>query len=174
MNLIIVDSDAEYIKEKLAPKFPQVDIHAYHDEGEAGNAMEKADILLAKMISDELMKRGKNLKWIQCLITGVDYLVNLPSFKKDVILTSTRGIHGPQMSEMAFLMMLALNRKFPMNVRNQDQRVWERWPTRLLYQKSVGILGVGVIGQEIARKCKAFGMTVYGITSIKREIEGQF
>jgi phosphoglycerate dehydrogenase-like enzyme len=171
MNLIIVDSDAEYIKDKLTPKFPQVDIQAYHGEDEAGDAMEKADILLTKMISDELMQRGKNLKWIQCLITGVDYLVNLPSFKKDVILTSTRGIHGPQMSESAILLMLALNRNFPMNIRNQDQRVWQRWPTRLLYQKSVGILGVGVIGQEIARKCNAFGMTVYGLTSIKREIE---
>ena len=42
----------------------------------------------------------------------------------------------------------------------------------LLYQKKVGILGVGVIGQEIARKCKAFGMTVYGIDrAVKRKID---
>jgi phosphoglycerate dehydrogenase-like enzyme len=75
------------------------------------------------------------------------------------------------MSEMAFLLMLALNRNFPQIVRNQDLRVWERWPTKLLYGKRVGILGMGVIGEEIARKSKAFGMTVYGIDIIKRKID---
>jgi phosphoglycerate dehydrogenase-like enzyme len=105
------------------------------------------------------------------MATGVDYIINLPSLRKEVLVTSTRGIHGPQVSEMAFLLMLALNRNFPKNVRNQDQGVWERWPSKLLYQKKVGILGLGIIGEEIARKCKAFGMTVYGVDIIKRKID---
>jgi phosphoglycerate dehydrogenase-like enzyme len=67
--------------------------------------------------------------------------------------------------------MLALNRKFPMLVRNQDRRVWDSRPSPLLYKKNVGILGLGVIGQEIARKCKAFGMTVYGIDLLKIKID---
>jgi phosphoglycerate dehydrogenase-like enzyme len=75
------------------------------------------------------------------------------------------------MSEMALLFMLALNRNLPQFIRNQDKRVWERWPTKLLYQKKVGILGIGAIGEEIARKCKAFGMTVFGIDVVKREVE---
>ena len=90
---------------------------------------------------------------------------------KDILITSTRGIHGPQMSEIAFLLMLSLNRNFPQNIKNQAKRIWDRWPTKLLFQKKVGILGVGVIGKEIARKCKAFGMIVYGIASVKREVE---
>lgn len=101
----------------------------------------------------------------------MDYITNLPLLRKEVLVTSTRGIHGPQMSEMAFLLMLALNRNFPQIIRNQDQRVWERWPGKLLYQKKVGILGVGVIGEEIARKCKAFGMTVFGIDIVKRKVD---
>ena len=72
---------------------------------------------------------------------------------------------------MAFLLMLALNRNFPQIIRNQDQRVWDRWSGKLLYQKKVGILGVGVIGEEIARKCKAFGMKVFGIDIVKKEID---
>jgi phosphoglycerate dehydrogenase-like enzyme len=67
--------------------------------------------------------------------------------------------------------MLSLNRGFVKNIENQRKKIWERWPTKLLYQKKVGILGVGVIGKELARKCKAFGMTVFGITSVKRETE---
>ena len=127
------------------------------------------EVLLTVRISDTLIQKAQKLEWIQAMTTGVDDIVNLPSLRKDVLLTSTRGIHGPQVSEMAFLLMLALKRNFPQNIHNQDQRVWQRWPGRLLYRKRMGILGVGVIGEEMARKCKSFGMTVYGIDIIKRK-----
>jgi D-2-hydroxyacid dehydrogenase (NADP+) len=171
MNLLILDPLADEYKKALRPKFPEISIHAAKKEDEIGDFIEKADILLLIRISNELIKRASNLKWIQALTTGVDYIINLPSLKKDVLITSTRGIHGPQVSEMAFLLMLALNCKFPQVIRNQDQGVWERWPRKLLYQKKVGILGVGVIGEELARKCKAFGMTVFGVDIIKRKID---
>jgi len=76
------------------------------------------------------------------------------------------------MSEMAFLLMLALSRNFSQVIRNQDQKIWDRWPGKLLYQKKVGIVGLGAIGKEIAKKCKAFGMVVYGIATKEREVEG--
>jgi phosphoglycerate dehydrogenase-like enzyme len=72
---------------------------------------------------------------------------------------------------MAFLFMLALNRNLPQVIRNQDKGVWERWPGKLLWKKKVGILGVGVIGEEIARKCKAFGMEVLGVDIIRRKLD---
>jgi len=171
MNLLIINEDAVYIKKKIGSKFPELTIHAAADESEVGNFVEKADILLATRTSDEIIKRAKKLEWIQSMITGVDYYLNLPSLRKETLLTSTRGIHGPQMSELAILLMLSLNRKFPENIRNQDKKNWERWPGILLWKKKVGILGVGIIGEAISEKCKAFGMTVYGIDRIKREIE---
>jgi phosphoglycerate dehydrogenase-like enzyme len=171
MDLLILDQFADYYKSKLEPQFPQVSIHAISKEEEIGDLIEKIDILMTIKITDEPIKRASKLKWIQAMTVGVDFFLKLPSLRRDVIMTSTRGIHGPQMSEMAILLMLALNRNFPQIVRHQDQRIWERWPTKLLYQKKVGILGLGVSGQEIARKCKAFNMMVYGINRTKREIE---
>jgi phosphoglycerate dehydrogenase-like enzyme len=170
MNLLILDSRADAYKKALLPKFPEVSIHSAQKEEEIGDFIEKADILLVIKIS-ELIKKASKLQWIHALTTGVDYIVNLPSLKEDVIVTSTRGIHGPQVSEMAFLLMLALNRNFPEVVRNQDKAVWERWPGKLLWKKKVGILGIGVIGEEIARKCKAFDMKVFGIDIVKRKVE---
>jgi len=171
MQVLILDNDATYYKEALAPKFPALSIHAATREEDVGDVIEKAEILMIKRISDDLMKRAVNLKWIQCIITGVDFIVTLPSFPKGILLTSTRGMHGPQMSELALLLMLALNRKFPHVIRNQDRRVWDSPPVSLLWKKKVGILGVGVIGLELARKCQAMGMTVYGITRTKRPLE---
>jgi phosphoglycerate dehydrogenase-like enzyme len=171
MNLLVLYHDAFYVKKKLEEKFPDLTIHAATEEDQVGDFIEGADILMAIRISNDLMKKAKKLQWIQCLITGVDYLLSLPSFPKGVLLTSTRGIHGPQMSEMAFLHMLNLTRNYPRMLRNQDLGTWERWAQPLLYKKAVGILGVGVIGKEIARKAKAFDMDVYGIVSTKRDIE---
>jgi phosphoglycerate dehydrogenase-like enzyme len=171
MNLLILEELAEEYKKALQPKFDEVFIHAAKKEDEIGDFIGRMNILLTFRISDELIQRASKLQWIQSLATGVDYIVNLPSLSKEVLVTSTRGIHGPQMSEIAFLLMLSLNRNFPQMVRNQDQGVWERWPAKLLYQKKVGILGMGVIGEEIAKKSKAFGMSVYGIDIIQRKIE---
>jgi len=171
MNLLVKDFRSEKIKKTLEARFPELTIHAADSEAEIGDFIEKTDILLTIRIPDDFIKKATNLKWIQSLITGVDFILNLPSLRKEVLVTSTRGIHGPQMSELAFLFMLTLGRDFLRTLRNQKQKTWERWPARLLYKKKVGILGVGVIGKELAGKCKAFGMTVYGITRTKREIE---
>jgi phosphoglycerate dehydrogenase-like enzyme len=171
MNLLILEQRAEEYKKALSSKFPEVVIHAATQEAAVGKFIEETDILMTIRISDDLIKKASKLKWIHAITTGVDYLVNLPSLRKEVILTSTRGIHGPQVSEMAFLLMLALNRNFPQVVRNQDKGAWERWPGKLLWKKKVGILGVGVIGEEIARKCKAFGMEVFGIDIIRRKLD---
>jgi D-2-hydroxyacid dehydrogenase (NADP+) len=171
MNLLILEQRAEEYKKALSPKFPAMVIYATTQEAQVGKFIEQADILMTIRVSDDLIKKASKLKWVHAMTTGVDYIVKLPSLKKEVILTSTRGIHGPQVSEMAFLLMLALNRNFPEVVRNQDKGVWERWPGKLLWRKKVGILGVGVIGEEIARKAKAFGMEVFGIDIIKRKLD---
>ena len=161
---------AEEWGEALRARFPDLSIEAVSDPKELAGLVEEMEILLAFGIPDELMQRASRLKWIQGLGTGVDYITNLPSLRKDVIVTSMRGIHGPQMSEMAFLQMLALSRDFPQMVRNQDQAVWKPWPAKLLWRKKVGILGLGVIGEELAGKCKAFGMTVYGMDIVPKDL----
>jgi D-2-hydroxyacid dehydrogenase (NADP+) len=171
MNLLVLDPLADEYKNILKTKFPEVSIHSAKNEEEIGDFIEKMEILLTFKISDDLIQKASRLQWIQSMATGVDSIVSLPSLKKEVLVTSTRGIHGPQMSEMAFLLMLALNRNFPQFVRNQDKKVWERWPTKLLNGKKVGILGIGVIGEEIAKKSKAFGMTVHGIDIVKRRVD---
>jgi D-2-hydroxyacid dehydrogenase (NADP+) len=172
MYILIAAPDALDYKKDLEARFPDMPMHAVTTEADIGDHAEKMEILITiYRVADELLKPAVNLKWIQVITSGVNYLLSRPSLRKDIIVTSGRGIHGPQVSEMAFLLMLALNRNFPENVRNQDRRLWKRWESKLLCQKKVGILGIGVIGEEIARKCKAFGMTVYGMDIVKRELD---
>jgi len=171
MNLLILEPYAKIVEKILKPQFPEITIHSATSEEEVGDFIEIADILLTIVISNDLILKAVNLKWIQSLISGVNPILSLPSLRKDILLTSSHGIHGPQVSELVFLFMLALNRNLYRNFQNQSKRIVERWPGTLLYKKKAGILGVGVIGTEVARKCKAFGMTVYGITRTKRQNE---
>jgi D-2-hydroxyacid dehydrogenase (NADP+) len=112
------------------------------------------------------------LRWVQGTGTGVDNIIDRPTLPADVLVTNMRGAHGPQMSEAAIASMLALARKIPRTIRNQDKKVWERWLPQIIQGKTVGILGVGVIAEALAPRCKALGMTVVGLSTSQREVPG--
>ncbi|MDA0240711.1 MAG: D-2-hydroxyacid dehydrogenase, partial [Proteobacteria bacterium] len=107
---------------------------------------------------------------IQALGTGVDGIADQPDLPADVTVTSMRGIHGPQMAEMAILMMLSHARHLPWSIRNQDKARYARRPGRLLEGKTVGILGVGVIADALAARLRPFGTRVVGITTRPRDL----
>jgi D-2-hydroxyacid dehydrogenase (NADP+) len=157
---------------RLRATFPELDIHLVDHHSKVGPYIRSADILMtfAPMLTDDVLRQAANLKWVQALGTGVDNLVDLPSLRRDVIVTNIRGIHGAAVSEAAIMAMLALSRNFARVIRNQDRRVWERFPGSLLEGKSVGILGIGLIAEALAPRCKALGMSVVGISSGKRDV----
>lgn len=175
MNVLIFTRhhDPEVFKSHLTGEFPGITFFTAREESKALSFMDRIEVLVAVTLSDSLLENAKELKWVHVIITGTDAIERLPSFKArtDLVLTSTRGMHGPQMSEMAIMFMIALNRNLPRFVRNQDRRIWERRSSPLLYRKKVLILGMGVIGQSLARKCKAFEMTVIGLDLVRSEVE---
>lgn len=122
--------------------------------------------------NDNFLERARNVEWIQALTTGTEKLVGSPNLSDKVLITSTRGIHGPQMSELTFLLMLTLTRKFPRMLSNQARHEWERWPQSILDGKTVAILGIGAIAEDLAPRCKAFGQTVLGISQSGRSVAG--
>jgi D-2-hydroxyacid dehydrogenase (NADP+) len=158
----------------LTRRFPQlkVDLADHHSRVDPYIDTARMLVTFAPMLSDDVLRKGKNLRWVQALGTGVDNLIDLPSLKPDTLITNLRGVHGAPMSEAAFMAMLALSRDLPRNLRNQDREVWERWPTRLLDNKTVGIFGTGLIAETLAPRCKAFGMNVAGFSSAPRAVAG--
>jgi len=159
---------------RLRSSFPDLTINLVDHHSKVNPYIGSASILLtyAPMLNDHVVRDATSLKWIQALGTGVDNLIDLPSLRPGVLITNVHGIHGAPVSEAAIMAMLALSRDFPRVLRNQDRHAWERWPARLLNEKTLGILGVGAIAEALALRCKALGMTVVGISSVKREIPG--
>lgn len=160
------EADARAFAELAAKDFPALDLYATNDRSAAMAHAADADAIIAHyfQFDEELLRAATKLRWIQSLTTGTDAILRLPSLRPDIIVTSTRGMHGPQMSELVFLQMLALSRRFSVIQRNQRQRHWIRWPQPLLFNKTIVIVGVGKIAEALASRCVCFGMTVYGVS----------
>lgn len=174
-QVLILDKNAAAYRDGLAAAFPDLPIHATTDIKEAGRMMGEAEVLVmthGPQLTEALFAKAVKLKWIQALVTGTDYYVSLLAGREDIFLTSTRGIHTTQMSELALIHMFMLNRGFRRIIHNEDKAHWDRLDQRVLEEKTVGILGVGVIGAELAKRCKALGMTVLGISRTARDLPG--
>jgi phosphoglycerate dehydrogenase-like enzyme len=178
MNLLIVLALPEPVRnryyEHIRAAFPELKVDLVDHHSKVGPYIESADILVAfgVMLADHVFEAGRNLKWVQALGSGVDGIVDQPSLREGVLVTNLHGIHGAPVSEAAIGAMLALSRDLPRVLRNQARQAWERFPARLLQDKTAGIFGIGVIAEALAPKCKALGMRVVGISSTPRAVPG--
>jgi phosphoglycerate dehydrogenase-like enzyme len=168
------EAEAAAFESRARADFPGIDLLATNDREMAARVIGQAEVLIGHhfQFDNHMLERAPNVRWIQSLTTGTDAILKLAALRSDVTVTSTRGMHGPQMSELVFLQMLALLRDFPRLQRNQAQARWERWPQPLLWGKTVVIVGVGAISEALAPRCQAFGMKVYGVSGANRRPPG--
>lgn len=109
--------------------------------------------------------QSPSLRWIQLHSAGVEHLVDTAVWQRDLLLTTSSGIHAPNIAQYVFAQILAFANGVPNWLRHQAKGEWpkNRWqqflPTELRGQ-TLGILGYGSLGREVARLAKAFGMTV--------------
>lgn len=159
-------ADAKIYAESVSRAYPGLPLVATSERAEAMASAAQATVLVAKAqhVSADLVGAMPKLGWIQALTTGVDPLLALDLAER-IVVTSARGIHGPQMSELTLLLMMSLSRDFPRMLANQREARWQRWGQRLLAGRTVVIVGVGAISEALAVRCRAFDLRVIGITN---------
>lgn len=167
MDILVLDPDAPVYSAGIAEALPDLVVHT--DPGAASGA--EVVVGLAQAIDAELVAALPRLRFIQALTAGTDPLDAL-TLPPGIAIASARGIHGPQMAEMAFLHMLTLARDFPAMQANQTRHRWVRWPQPLLLGKTVVLLGLGAIAEALAARCQAFGMRVVGVSDGRRAAPG--
>lgn len=119
----------------------------------------------------QLLSQARRLRWVHLPSAGADGYTDLHSYaREDVILTNSTGVFGIPLAEHAFSMMLAFSRTLHTYIRFQQEKRWEKLPhSGELFGKTLGIVGLGDIGTEIAIRAKAFGMHVWGLRRRPRE-----
>jgi phosphoglycerate dehydrogenase-like enzyme len=107
------------------------------------------------------------LRWVQGTAAGAGEQVRAAALQADdlarITFTTSSGIHGSQLAEFAMLGVLAFNKDLPRLLRDKADRHWDHYPVRELAGQTMLIVGLGSIGEEIARRAKAFGMRVVGV-----------
>jgi phosphoglycerate dehydrogenase-like enzyme len=153
---------------KLRAVSPQVDVHQLTNaefEDVPEDLRNRVEILYGWGQHFELAHRYPQLKWIQAHSAGINSVFDQPVWQSDVLITTANGIHSVSIAEHALAMMLALRWNLLTMFRFQNQARWakNRWDlfsAPELRGSTLGIVGYGAIGRELARLAQALGMRV--------------
>jgi phosphoglycerate dehydrogenase-like enzyme len=116
----------------------------------------------------DVLQRGKALRWIQSPSAGVNYLQTLTELvENDIVLTNTRGAHGPSIGEHTFALLFALTRHIPESIQAQRNHYWARpelyRTSREMRGLTMGVVGYGAIGRAVAQRAKGFDMEILAV-----------
>jgi phosphoglycerate dehydrogenase-like enzyme len=180
MRIVILEQGDRYLGlEDELKAFPGTELIRARDPATLTSAMPEAEILITsnRLYSPPTGKiicaNAGKLKWIQFTTSGIDkaQAVGLPS---GVVVTNSSGLRAFAVAEHAFALMLGLLRRLREAEEGRRAQEWRREEisptTGNLNEKHMVLIGLGAIGQDIARKAKAFDMTVTGISRTKDAI----
>jgi phosphoglycerate dehydrogenase-like enzyme len=175
ITLPFTDQQVDLIR-SISPRIKVTTIRARQPNEIPGEVWEKTDILYTDTVLPD-PAIVPNLKWIQFHYTGIDYAINNPLLKKpELLVTTLSGANAPQMAEYALTMMLALSSNIKAMIENQPKSIWpeKRWEVfrqHELRNSTVGLVGYGSIGREIARLLLPFGVTILAAKRDLRQLK---
>lgn len=134
------------------------------------DAISRADILvptLGDVIDQKMLAQaGENLRLIANYGAGFDHIDVQTALQRGIMVSNTPGVLTDDTADMTMAMILAVPRRLREGTMLMQQGDWQGWsPTALMGHriggKRLGILGMGRIGQAVARRAKAFGLQVH-------------
>ncbi len=129
-------------------------------KAELNALLTEAEVLFGFIPPQNIIARAPHLKWFQATSAGMDRHRGTEIWNSNVILTGVSGIHATPIGEFVMGLMLMFAKKTPLSFKMMQTRDWIRYNPGTLRGKTVGIIGLGHIGAEVARLSKAFGMKV--------------
>lgn len=170
--LVFANLDERHLTQILAVD-PRVRVTLAAAQSQGAADISAAEVMVGWKIPREAIQRATGLRWIHSTAAGVDEILYPEVYEREFVITASNGIHLP-LIEHVFAFILAFERRLHIAMRQQLQRRWER--TRTLggevAGKTLGILGLGTIGREIARKAQAFDLRVIGTKRTPAPIPG--
>lgn len=126
-----------------------------------------------KKFSEQLLSSDQ-LKWVQSISAGVDYLPLNDFSKREVLLSNGSGIHALSISEHIIGVLLGYYRGLNESVKKQEQKVWAQESIHYdqLSGKNLLVVGTGHIGQQLSKSIHSLGVNVYGINTTGHPAEG--
>lgn len=128
----------------------------------SADQLARTEALMAGAVPAGLLPTMPKLRWAQAMSAGVEGWLALPDLPPALALTCARGTHLESMPENIIAALFHVAKPIGQAVENQKQAKWVHTVAQPLYGKTLGILGLGAIGGEVARIAAALGMRVIG------------
>jgi phosphoglycerate dehydrogenase-like enzyme len=153
----------------LRTRFPQINfVHATTPEQRA-EGLKDCELAYTWILNAGELAQAPKLKWVHTSAVAVETLCLPELFARSIAVSNTRGVQAIPIAEHVMAVVLALAKQMPFVLDHQRQARWaqnefvgERLPW-LLHGRTLGLVGVGTIGSEIARRAEAFGMRVIAL-----------
>ncbi len=165
---------------KLLNAHPNVVVETTGDPERYAEKLPEADgaMVIDFGIAPEVLEPGSRLRWVHSIRAGTEDLLTPELITAEhVAFTASKGPHAPLIAEHMVMMMLSLARHVPALIKDQENHRWGKTSlggaVRISAQmlgKTIAILGVGQIGENLARMCQVgFGMKVLGMSRTSRD-----
>lgn len=136
----------------------------------------EAEVYIGSQFPSKPLPAGSKLAWIHVPAAGCERVLVPAVVGSDIVVTNSRGTMAPEVAEQALGMMLALARGIDLSARAMPAKTWLNLrtvrPPITLEGTTLGIVGYGSIGRELARRAKALGMRVLGMRRHAAEPDG--
>jgi len=125
-----------------------------------------ANAVDARLLTPEFIASAPNLVWVVTPSAGIDRLMSVKGLGENekIVVTNSRAMHGPAIADHAFAMLLTLTRNMREHGENQKSARWDDADSETrpmaLHNKTMLVVGIGGIGEEVARRANGFGMRV--------------
>jgi len=172
VNVLVTTNIGEEFLQQISSVSPRIKVTDAADlrrdeQNEDSAATEKLNVLLADTevlfgltFPQNYIARAPGLKWVQTMTAGMNRFLDADMMSSPVVLTGVSGIHATPIGEFVLCLMLMFVKQMPRLYQLKQEKQWDRFSPGKLRPKTVGIIGLGAIGREVARLSKAFGMRV--------------
>ena len=148
---------------KLRAISPEVEVVVADDETEAVKQVREAEALYGRL-TPAMLAAAEKLQWVQATGIGLEGSMFPELIASDVVMTNMRGVYSDHIADHVFGYILTFARGLHVYLRQQLSRTWQPGvPIHYLPETTLGIIGLGGIGAQVARRGRFFGMRVLAV-----------
>lgn len=169
MNFLIYPPLSPSELEQVRSVSPELEIVNALTEEEALAAVPQA-VGMYGNLSKEMLARAESLRWLQTPIAGLEHYMYPELAESGVVVSNMAKIYGDMIADHAFCFILMFARGIHLYMRRQIRGEWQKGtPVRHLGDCTLGVIGLGGIGSELARRGKAHDMRVIAVDARPNE-----
>ena len=153
--------------ERIRTVAPDARLVSVSLEGLSDESLDDVEALLRGPLPaatfDRLLARCPSLRWVHSATAGVERVLTPAAAQRGLVITNARGVFSEPIAEYVMMMILSVIRRLPQLLELQREHTWQPLPAREMRDVTIGVVGLGSIGQAVARLALAFGARVVAV-----------